>query len=304
MPKNILITGASGLIGSRLTELLLQKGHHVSHLGRSKKQGVAPSYVWDIQKKQIDKNAVMNADAIVHLAGAGVMDKRWTKQRKKEMLESRTHSTSFLLESLQKYNHHIASLISASAIGYYGICDQEEFLTEESQPGTDFLAQVTREWEQEVDKFTTLGIRIVKLRIGIVLSERGGALKSMALPVRLGIGAPLASGNQYLSWIHIDDLCQMFIKSIEDESVHGAYNAVGVKPVTNKEMTRSIARILKRPLWLPPVPAFVLKLILGEMASAVIQGNKISSQKIQVTGFQFRFTDLENALKDLFKVAK
>ena len=301
MAKNILITGASGLVGSRLTELLLQKGYHVAHLGRSRKPEKVSSYVWDVEKKQIDLEAIINADAIIHLAGAGVAEKRWTQKRKKEILESRTHSTAFLFQVLEKNKHHVSSIISASAIGYYGIRDQENLLTEESQSGTDFLAQVTRQWEEEVDKFIALNIRVAKLRIGIVLSEKGGALKSMALPVRWGVGSPLASGHQYLSWIHIDDLCQMFIKAIEDEKMQGAFNAVGVEPVTNKEMTQAIAKILKKPLWTPHVPDFALKLVLGEMADIVIHGNKISSQKIQKIGFTFQFTDLGQALQNLFE---
>ena len=303
MAKNILITGASGLIGSRLTELLLQKGYHVSHLGRSKKPGVA-SYVWDIEKKELDIESIMNADTIVHLAGAGVADKRWTGKRKKEILESRTQSTALLFGALSHNKHQITSIISASAIGYYGIRDQMEFITEEYEPGTDFLARVTRQWENEVDAFSSLNMRVVKLRIGIVLSEKGGALKSMALPIRFGIGAPLASGHQYVSWIHLDDLCAMFIKAIEDGEMKGAYNAVGAEPTTNKTLTHAIAQVLMKPLWAPAVPGFVLKVILGEMADVVIHGNKISSQKIQQAGFQFQFPNLHDALNDLFKVEK
>jgi uncharacterized protein (TIGR01777 family) len=304
MAKNILITGASGLIGTRLTEILLERGYHVSHLGRKKKPGAVPSFVWDVEKGQLDQEAIMNADVIVHLAGAGVAEKRWTESRKKEILKSRTHSAALLVKSLSENKHHIASVISASGIGYYGIQETDKFLTEENGHGNDFLAEVTRHWEEAVDQFTLLNLRVVKLRIGIVLSEKGGALKSMALPIQLGIGSPLASGNQYLSWIHIDDLCEMFINAIQDESMQGAYNACGVNPVTNKELIRAIATVLKKPLWAPRVPSFVLKLVLGEMAEMVIYGNKISSQKIQETGFKFKFPDLKQALYNLFKVEK
>lgn len=304
MAKNILITGASGLVGSRLTELLLEKGYQVSHLGRNKKPGRVPSFVWDVGKKQIDSQSIVNVDTIVHLAGAGVADKRWTKKRKKEIVDSRTHSTALLFQALANNKNSVSSVISASAIGYYGFYDESNFLSEESQPGTDFLATVTRAWEEAVDQFISLGLRVVKLRIGIVLSEKGGALKSMTLPVRYGVGSPLGSGQQHVSWIHVDDLCLMFIKAIEDDSIHGAYNAVGPNPVTNKELTQAIGKFLKKLLWVPPIPTFLLKIILGEMANMVVHGSKISSNKIQQAGFKFKYADIQNALSDLFKAAK
>ena len=182
MVKKILITGASGLVGKRLTELLLQKGYQVSHLGRSKKGGSVPSFLWDVEKEVIDSAALADVDTVIHLAGAGVADKRWTSKRKSEILESRTKSTALLFDALKREKHQITTFISASAVGYYGFGLSDEVFTEESKPGSDFLAQVTRQWEEEVDKITLLGIRVVKLRIGIVLSEKGGALAEMAKP--------------------------------------------------------------------------------------------------------------------------
>lgn len=299
MVKKILITGASGLVGKRLTELLLQKGYQVSHLGRRKRDGNVPSFVWDIEKGFMDSKALDDVDTIIHLAGAGVAEKRWTASRKKEILESRTKSTALLFETLKKEKHILPTVISASAIGYYGFGLSDEVFTEERKPGSDFLAQVTRQWEEEVDKISMLGIRVVKLRIGIVLSEKGGALTEMAKPIKLGVGSPLGTGKQYLTWIHLDDLCEMFIKAIEDQLMKGAYNAVGPEWVTNAEMTRSIAKVLKKPLWLPPIPDFVLKMVLGEMADMVLNGSKIASDKIQRTGFKFKFIKLEDALRDL-----
>jgi uncharacterized protein (TIGR01777 family) len=304
MAKNILITGASGLIGTRLTELLLERGHHVSHLGRKKKEGHIASFAWDIEKKYIDPQAIVNADVVVHLAGAGVTDNRWTDKRKKQILESRTHSVALLFDAMSKSRPRVTTFVSASGIGYYGSEDKEEVLTEESAPGKDFLANVTCAWEESVNTLTSLAIRVVTLRIGIVLSEKGGALKRLALPVKFGIGAPLGSGDQYLSWIHLDDLCRMFIKAIENENMQGTYNATGIEPVTNRQLTHAIARVLKKPLWVPPVPGFVLKIILGEMADVVIHGSKVSSQKIQRLGFEFKFPDLRDALRDLFKAGE
>jgi len=300
MSKKILITGASGLIGSRLTEMLLQKGYQVSHLGRTKKNGSVKSFVWDVDKGELDKEALAGVDTIIHLAGAGVADKRWNEKRKKEILESRTKSSALLYEILKKGNHSVKAVVSASAIGYYGFCLDERIFTEDSEPGTDYLAQVTKAWEASVDKISSLNIRVAKLRIGIVLSEKGGALAEMAKPVRFGVGAALGTGKQYLSWIHIDDLCAMFIKAVEDEHMHGAYNAV-CDWVTNEAMTKSIASVLKKPLLLPPVPGFMMKLIVGEMAVIVVNGSKVSSEKIRKTGFTFQYPELSVALNELLK---
>lgn len=294
--SKILITGASGLVGTRLTELLEAAGHQVVHLGRTKKTGSRPVFIWDVDKGVIDEEAFSGVDAVVHLAGAGVADKPWTPKRKLEILESRTKSTALLAEYLKR-QPQIKAVVSASAIGYYGFGLSDHEFTEVSNPGTDFLAQVVRAWEDEVDKIENK--RIVKLRIGIVLSEKGGALKEMAKPIKLFAGAPLGTGKQLVGWIHIDDLCRMFIKSIEDTTMQGAYNATGPYAVTNKELTKQMAKALHRPLFLPPVPSVVMKMILGEMANLVLNGLNVSSAKIQKAGFTFTFPTLERALADL-----
>ena len=298
--KKILITGATGLVGSRLTELLIERGHSVTYLGRSKKSGKVQTFLWDPTSEKIDEQALNQPDAIIHLAGAGVAEKRWTASRKKEILESRTKSTALLCQALKNNYHNIKTFVSASAIGYYGFADEDKVFTEEDKPGIDFLSQVTRQWENEVDKVGNLGLRIAKLRIGIVLSNDGGALKEMAKPIKLGIGSPLGTGKQFLSWIHVDDLCQMFIKAVEDEKMNGAYNAT-TDWCTNKEMTRAIADCLKKPLWLPAVPSFILKIILGEMTDVVLNGSKVSCEKIKMTGFHYNFANLSEALSDLLK---
>lgn len=298
MSKKILITGPSGLIGTRLTELLLQKGYQVWHLSRTKKKGI-PSFTWDVEKGIMDTKALEGVDAIVHLAGAGVADKRWTESRKKEILESRTKSSVLLYKTLAGANHSVKSVISASAIGYYGFGFGEEVFKEDSRSGNDYLAQVTKQWEESVDTISSLNLRVVKLRIGIVLSNKGGALVEMARPIRWGIGAALGNGKQYLSWIHLDDVCAMFIKAVEDETMQGAYNAVSGDWVTNKALTQRIAKVLKKPLLLPNVPAFVMKILIGEMAVIVINGSKISADKIKETGFVFRYSNLEKALESL-----
>jgi len=301
IPKNILITGASGLIGSRLTRLLLERGYSVSHVGRTKRSGKLRSFVWDVNQNQFDRAALEGVDTIVHLAGAGVADKRWTKKRKHEILESRTKSTQLLFRELEKGNHTVKNFVSASAIGYYGFENNKEPLTEASPAGNDFLARVTSQWEDESNKIERLGIRLVKMRIGIVLSKEGGALKEISRPVKLFVGSPLGSGNQLMSWIHLEDIVRMFLMVIENNTLQGAYNATGPYAVTNRQLTQAIAKALHRPLLLPAVPAFLLKIFLGEMADMVLQGSNVSSLKICSAGFQFQFKTLEEALHDLVR---
>jgi uncharacterized protein (TIGR01777 family) len=300
MVKNILITGASGLVGTQLTRHFQTQGFSVSHLGRTKRSGPVPSFVWDMDKDYADLEAFKNAEVVIHLAGAGVADKRWSAARKNEILESRIKSSQLLFETLKNNQHQVKAVVSASAVGFYGFDTGEVWLTEESKRGTDFLAEVTRQWEQSVDQISSLGIRVAKLRIGIVLSTQGGALVEMAKPVKWGLGAPLGTGQQYLSWIHIDDLCHMFIHAATHESVSGAFNAVGTQPVQNETFTRLLGQVLKRPLWLPNVPPIVLKALVGEMANIILGGNRVSAEKIRNTGFVFQHADLETTLKQLY----
>lgn len=300
MSQRVLITGGTGLVGTRLTELLLQRGHRVVHLSRQARTGAVPAFSWDVKKGTLDERALEGVTAIVHLAGAGVADERWTPARKREILESRVASTQLLGKYLPKH-HHITTLLSASAIGYYGFQTTENWLNESSPVGTDFLAEVTHAWEVEVDRLALPHLRRAKFRIGIVLSAKGGALTEIAKPVRWGVGAPLGTGNQYMSWVHIDDLCAMFIHALENKNVSGTYNAVGPQPATNRELTKAIAAALGKPLWLPPVPAFVLRLMVGEMAAMVLNGTRISPDKIVETGFQFQFPELHGALEDLLR---
>ncbi len=303
MSQNILITGGTGLVGTRLTEMLLAKGYHVSHLSRSKqdKQDVRV-YTWDIARQEIAPEALADADYVVHLAGAGVAEKRWTDSRKEAILKSRTESTRLLHDTISQLgSHHIKGFMAASAVGIYGIDTGSKMMMEESSKGTDFLAEVTKQWEAAVDEISRLNMRVVKLRTGVALSDKGGALPKIVQPIKLGAGAPLGSGQQYVSWIHLDDLCRMYLYAIENESLTGTYNAVGPHPVTNEALTRSAADVLNRPLFIPKVPAFAIKLLLGEMASVVLGGCNVSSQKIEETGFNFTFSQIDKALSDLLK---
>lgn len=303
--KNILITGGSGLVGTRLTELLISHGYQVAHLSRSSKSSrnqLIQTFQWDIENGYIDPLAFEFADAIVHLAGAGVAEKRWTEERKKEILDSRVLSTRLLYDCLKTQNHHVEAFISASAIGIYGSDTGEALMTEESKIGNSFLSNVVAEWESEVQHITTLNIRTCLLRIGIVLSEKGGALVEMAKPIKMYAGSSLGSGKQIVSWIHIDDLCAMFIFALKNTEISGVFNAVAPQPVSNNALTKSIAQKLNKPLFLPNVPAFAMYLILGEMAEVVLGGNKVSSQKIVNEGFEFQYPSLSLALDKCFNL--
>ena len=289
------------MIGTRLTELLIEAGHSVAHLGRSVRSSSVNTYLWDIGKKTIDRSAFARADAIINLAGTNVGDKRWIRKRKEDILQSRLQSTRLLFKELKKGNHRVKTFVSASAVGFYGSGDNQTYFTEDDSQGKGFLADVVGKWERAIDDIATLGIRVVKLRAGVVLSERRGALKEMLLPVKLYVGSPLGTGEQMLSWIHIDDLCRIFIKAVEDETMNGVYNAVAPNPVSNRELTYLMAKILKRPIVLPRVPAFAIKLLFGEMAEVVLEGSKISSKKILAAGFNFKFENAGDALVDLLQ---
>lgn len=267
-------------------------------MSRTYRSGSAETFVWNIDKHQIDPVAVQQADAIIHLAGTGVADKRWTKEHKHDIIRSRTLSTQLLYDQLKKRDHNVKAFISASGIDFYEK-DKAQFLTETDKQGDHFLADVVRQWEGAADRVAELGVRVVKLRIGMVLSNQGGALEEIMRPIKYYVGAPLGSGKQYISWIHVDDVCNIFIKALEDANMKGVYNAVAPAPVTNRQLTYGIAKALGKPIILPGVPSFVLTLLLGELADVVRTGAKVSSQKIQSTGFKFKFEKLDEALKNL-----
>jgi uncharacterized protein len=303
--KNILITGGSGMIGTRLSEILLQRGYSVSHLVRkqanAKKQNPSiKTYHWDIEKGIIDEKALLEADYVVHLAGAGIADENWSEARKKEIIDSRTKSIDLITNTLKTIPHHIKAFISASGIGFYGADTGDEHISEQHTAGMDFVADCCIQWEAAADKIQELDIRTVKLRTGIVLSDKGGALPKLTQPVRWGVGAALGTGKQWQSWIHVDDLCELYIKTLTDERMTGFYNAVAPNPVTNYELTKLSAEVLNRPFWMPNVPAFTLKMVFGEMAIIVLGGNYILNKRIQLeTDFQYKFTEVKAALADL-----
>ncbi len=299
MANKILITGGTGLVGGKLQDLLLSQNYETALLSRRPTDRSKGIYNWDIKAQTIDPAALENVHGVIHLAGAGVADSRWTEARKKAILDSRIRSTNLLYNQLKAMEHRPKVFVSASAVGIYGYDTGDALMTEDGSPAEDFLADVVVQWEAAVDRIAELGIRVVKLRIGIVLAEDGGALPKMVQPIRLWAGAPLGSGEQYMSWIHIDDLANMMIWSLEQQQVEGVYNAVGTKPATNAELTRCAAKVLSKPLFLPNVPGFVIKLMFGEMGNIVLGGNRVSNAKIAATGFTYQYEDMKHALEDL-----
>ncbi len=298
----VLITGGTGLVGRQLCKRLQEKGYDVAILSRTGKQEAAiPIYTWDPDKKEIEKKAIETADCIIHLAGTNIEDKRWTDKRKHLIIDSRIKTGQLIFSKIKEQNKYLQTFISASAIGYYGTITSDKIFTETDPAANDFLGDTCRKWEQTADRFKELGIRTVKIRSGIVLTRQGGALSKMITPVKMGIGSAIGTGNQYFPWIHIDDLCNIYIKAIEDTQMDGAYNAVAPDHKTNKEFTRTLAHVLKKPFWFPNLPAIIMKLMFGKMSGMLLRGSKISADKIKATGYNFLFPDLEIALTDLIK---
>jgi len=295
----ILIVGGSGLIGTRLTQRLKKRGDLVRHLSRGTSNMPSDIFNWNVDEGFVEDGALVGVDAIVLLAGANVAQGRWTAERKKVIVDSRVLSSKLLLRELQRKKHNVKSIVAASAVGYYGMDTGELLMDEESEAGEDFLAEVVKSWEKSTSEFRTIGIKTTQLRIGVVLDPLGGALGKMAFPIKSGIGSALGSGKQWMSWIHVNDLCQIIIHSIEKQ-LDGVYNAVSPNPCTNEELTKALAKTLKKPCFLPNVPSSVLKLIFGEMAQMIVGGNKVSSAKIEKENFEFKFRDLDIALEDLY----
>jgi uncharacterized protein (TIGR01777 family) len=282
-------------VGKQLTSLLESKGYAVAWLSRKPQQRTY--FLWDVDKQELDPQALEWADAVVHLAGEGVAEKRWTAARKQAILRSRTESTALLHTAIEQATQKPSTFISASAVGFYGFDTGAALVDESSPSGKDFLAEVVLAWEKEVKKIESLPLRCVILRIGIVLDAEGGALAEMLKPP---MAAPLGSGAQWMSWIHVEDLVRLFVFALEKTTLQGIYNAVGPHPATNQQLTKEAAVAKGKPYVGIGVPGFALKLVLGEMAAMVLGGNRVSSQKIQKAGFEFEFPELKQALKAIF----
>lgn len=314
--STVMITGGTGMIGTALSRLLLQQGYDVIILSRNpvetasvyktsyQSNSFRPSgkiyYAkWDIDKMKIDDQALSQADYIVHLAGEGVAKKRWTKKRKEEIAKSRTQSSDLLYQCLSQKPHKVKAVISASAIGWYGPDTGTPF-KEEDPYSHDFLGETCHAWESSISKISNLNIRLVVLRLGIALSNEGGALAEFKKPARMGVAGILGTGNQMVSWIHIDDLCRAFLHAIETPSMSGVFNLAAPEPVNNKTLTLGIAQAMNGKLYIPiRVPEFLLKLILGEMSIEVLKSTTVDCSKLQKTEFNFIYPNVRSALKHL-----
>lgn len=300
----VLIGGGTGLVGSHLSHLLKSNGFTVRHLSRTQNLSAEfPAYAWDVKKMTIDPAAFEGVDYLINLAGAGIADQRWTAARKKLIVDSRVDSTLLLLKGAEAYGKPIKAFVSASAVGYYG--DRGETLLSENDPAgpdEDFLAYSVKQWEQAIEVFgTTSDIRTVGIRVGVVLSTKGGALPKMTLPMKLGVASYFGDGKAWYSWIHIGDLARLFITALENESMHGFYNGVSPNPTRNKGLALALKEAMNATALAIPAPTFGLRLAMGEMADVVLDSTRVSSKKIEKTGFTFEYPTLVPALKDVIE---
>lgn len=304
----VLITGGTGMIGKRLTELLVEKGYKVIVLTRNPSSVSyhlpSVSYAqWNIEKQTIDVDAIQNADHIIHLAGAGVADKRWSIKRKKEIVDSRVNSSTLIVKAVKEIPNKIKAVISTSAIGWYGADTNESLqngFNEEAKADDAFLGSTCKTWEESINPVLQMNKRLVKLRVGIVLSNAGGALAEFRKPIQMGVAAILGNGKQIISWVHVDDLCNMFIYAMEHDEMKGVYNAVAPDPVSNKILTITLAKMMKGRFFIPVyVPSFLLKIILGEMSIEVLKSATVDSNKIKKAGYAFLYPTIISALKNL-----
>jgi uncharacterized protein len=300
--ESVLITGGTGLIGSHISKKLKEKGYNIAFLSRKRIScSTIPVYTWDPDKNIIEPEAISGADYIIHLAGAGIGDKRWTGKRRELIVDSRVKTGELIFNKVLESGKNLKAFISASGIGYYGTITSEKIFNEADPPSNDFLGEVCRKWEEMADRFNGSGIRTVKLRTGVVLADKGGALGRMTNTVKMGIGSTLGSGKQYIPWIHIDDLCNLYLKAVEDPFMIGAWNAVAPEHTTNKEFMRILAEVLEKPFFFPAVPSFVLKILFGKMSDIILTGSRISAGKIISSGYKFEYPGLGDALKNLFR---
>jgi uncharacterized protein len=297
---SVLITGGSGLIGKYLTTLLQKTGYTVSHLSRTgKAPGKTIGYKWNPENGIIDANALEGTDYIIHLAGANIGEKRWTGKRKKEIIESRVNSARLLHKTITERAISLKGFISASATGIYGAQTSPAIFNEKDPPGDDFLGSVCKKWEEAAGLFYNSGIRTVIIRSAIVLEKNDSALSKLMKPARFGFLIQTGSGLQYMPWIHINDLCRIYLKAIEDQEMKGAYNAAAPSHVTHKNFIRVLAMVMNLPVLPVPVPGFVIRAILGEMSDVILRGSRISSEKIINAGFEFSYPDMEDALRNI-----
>ena len=298
--KTILLTGGSGMIGRKLSDLLIEKGYQVIWLSRERHvNGSIPRYRWNYLKNEIDREALEQADVIIHLAGSNLGEEAWTRRKKQEIVESRVQTARLLLETIRSMPKKPESFISASAVGYYGMQTSDRIYSEEDLPAqNDFLSRTCKKWESAAFAFRDeLSMRTVALRTAFVISKESDAFKRMSVPARFGLGAPLGSGRQYLPWIHLDDLCRIYLNTVEDSRMQGIYNAVSPQQITNAEFMKVLAKEMKRPFFIPRIPAFILRLFMGEVAGMILEGSRVSPQKIVDAGYQFLYPTAMEAIR-------
>lgn len=299
---SILITGGSGLIGRYLTSLLLTEGYAVSHLSRGTDQfGRVRVHRWDPAKKILDPVVLDSVDYIIHLAGANLGEGKWTEARKNEIISSRVDSARLLFDTASQNGIKIKGFISASGVSCYGTVTSNHIFSEDDPLADDFLGVVCQKWEQAAEMFAVAGIRTVKIRTAIALEKNDSALSKMMMPARFGFLAITGTGKQYMPWIHIQDICGIYLKALQDEKMNGEYNAVSPQHTTHKEFIETLGSVIKKPVLPLPVPGFALRSVLGEMASLVLEGSRVSSEKIKNAGYEFKFPNLHDALTDVFK---
>ena len=297
--KKVLITGGSGLVGRRLSQLLIDKGYQVRHLSRTPKdKGDIKVFKWDIKNNYIDPEALQGVDIVVHLAGADIMEKRWNPERKKMLLSSRTESLELLYNYLDKNEHQVKTLISSSAQGYY-TPNQNKMLTEDESAGVGYMGQLSLAWEQAAYKWENLGIRVAINRIGLVMASDGGVMEILVKPIKKGFASYFGKGTMMYPWIHIDDLSGMMIYEMENDNIKGSFNAASPNAVTQKAMNQALAKQLNKKIFSFPMPIFILRLMMGERFGVMVDSFHLSADKIQKTGFSFQYPSLEDGLSDL-----
>jgi uncharacterized protein (TIGR01777 family) len=300
----ILITGGTGLLGTQLTALLHREGYDVWHLSRNpRKCKYKQTYYWNVDKLEIDSEALLNTEYIIHLAGAGIVEKKWTKEYKQQIIDSRVKSQEILWNACIKNNIHLKGYFSASGINYYGADTGEKINTEYDKAGTDFIAQVVVEWEEAALQFQSL-CRVACFRFGIILDKHRGALPKLALPSKLFAAAALGSGKQFVPWIHVKDAANIFLHAVKNNHVEGIYNATAAQHISNKQLIKAIDKHFYNCMFLPNVPAFLLKLLLGERSKLVLGSVKADNSKLINSGFEFEFKSIENALTDIYDKTK
>lgn len=293
----VLITGGSGLVGRALTRALQAEGHAVRWLGRGGEQAPGvEAFRWDITTGAVDELALDGVDHVVHLSGAGIADKRWSEARKQELYDSRVKAANILRHAASKAGARVRTFVSASAVGLYGAVTSAHVHDEDDPPGSDFIAGLTMAWEAAADAWMPM-CRVVKVRTATVLAGAGGALPRLATPVRWGLGASLGRGDQWMPWVHLDDLVRVYLRMITDPALHGAYHVAAPQHITNRELMRTVAEVLRKPFFLPSVPALALRIALGEMSAVLLEGSRISSAKLEATGFAFKHPRLREAVE-------